>query len=52
MHTRVEAAAGEKGTSTGSEAVTAVSDHLDRRQVKRVGDLAREDAELIAGLAE
>lgn len=56
VHTRLKAAAEEDGTSTNSEAVTAISDYLDRRQTKQVRDLAREiareDAELLARLAE
>lgn len=56
VHARLKAAADEDGTSTNSEAVTAISDYLDRRQTKQVSDLAgqiaREDAELLARLAE
>ncbi|WP_306368809.1 toxin-antitoxin system HicB family antitoxin [Nocardiopsis sp. CC223A] len=56
VHARLKAAAEEDGNSTNAEAVIAITDYLARRQTARVRELAREiareDAELLARLAE
>ncbi|MFE1169431.1 Arc family DNA-binding protein [Nocardiopsis sp. NPDC058789] len=56
VHERLKQAAEEDGHSVNSEAVTAISDYLARRQTARVRDIARriaeEDAELLARLGE
>ncbi|GAA1437603.1 YlcI/YnfO family protein [Nocardiopsis tropica] len=56
VHARIKEAAEEDGTSVNSEVVTAVREYLARRQTERVRrhalDIAQEDAELLARLAE
>ncbi len=56
VHTRLKAAAEEDGNSVNSEAVTAISDYLARRQTARAREvaarIAERDAELLARLAE
>ncbi|MES0835299.1 MULTISPECIES: Arc family DNA-binding protein [Nocardiopsidaceae] len=56
VHARIKEAAEEDGTSVNSEVVLAVREYLARRQTERVRryalDIAQEDAELLARLAE
>lgn len=56
VHAQLKQAAEEDGNSVNTEAVTAISDYLARRQTARVREIAREiakeDAELLARLGE
>lgn len=56
VHAQLEQAAEEDGNSVNTEAVTAISDYLARRQTARVREVAREiakeDAALLARLGE
>mgnify|MGYP001360982964 CR=1 FL=1 len=56
VHAQLKQAAEEDGNSVNTEAVTAISDYLARRQTARVREVAREiakeDAALLARLGE
>lgn len=56
VHAQLKQAAEEDGNSVNTEAVTAISDYLARRQTARVREIAREiakeDAALLARLGE
>ncbi|MFJ9554904.1 CopG family transcriptional regulator [Nocardiopsis sp. NPDC101807] len=56
VHARIEEAAEEDGTGVDPEVVTAVGECPARRRTERVRrhalDIAQEDAELLARLAE
>lgn len=56
VHNRLKQAAEEDGNSVNTEAITAISDYLARRQTARIRELAREiaeeDTELLARLGE